>query len=362
MQDLILHRHADRAVPVLAWRRVLAGALVVLVLFIASMELRLAARGFSASINDSESLWIEARDKASHLGDRSLVLIGGSRIQLGLDLDQLRRETALEPVQLAIDGSSFIPVLDGLAADPAIRGTVLVEYADHLVLAAMNGRDNASAYQEAFERSRRHSGWPDGAMFEAHVASRLKDSLRGFADGARPIDSLMKRILVPRPTQPYLVMRRNRSRKADYSKVPMPDFYYARVVRNLGEPLTLPADATYQDIDRYLEERISRLRPAPTAQLGPGIRHVREAVRRIAARGGRVIFVVLPTSGYVKAINDRRYPRKLFWEVFASSIGTQTLHFEDESSLRGFTCPDGSHLDQRDRTRFTSLLVAALGS
>ncbi|MGH8245811.1 MAG: hypothetical protein ACREUU_05195, partial [Gammaproteobacteria bacterium] len=173
----------------------------------------------------------------------------------------------------------------------------------------------------------------------------MKDSLRSFADGARPIDSLTIRIFSRQPTPSYLVMRRDRSRMADYSKVPMPEFYYARAFRNLGGTVLPPRAATYTDLNRYLEERINRIRPVSSARIGRGIRHVRAAVNRIQARGGRVIFLVLPTSGYVKAINDRRYPREHFWDVFASSSGARTLHFEDEASLREFTCPDGSHLD-----------------
>jgi hypothetical protein len=65
-------------------------------------------------------------------------------------------------------------------------------------------------------------------------------------------------------------------------------------------------------------------------------------------------------SDYVKAINDRRYPREQFWDLFAADIGAPALHFEDYDTLRDFTCPDGSHLDRRDRTRFTVSLAQAL--
>ena len=49
----------------------------------------------------------------------------------------VRARTGLAPVQLAIDGSSFVPVLDGLARDPSIRGTVIVGFIDKYALGGL---------------------------------------------------------------------------------------------------------------------------------------------------------------------------------------------------------------------------------
>jgi hypothetical protein len=82
--------------------------------------------------------------------------------------------------------------------------------------------------------------------------------------------------------------------------------------------------------------------------------------KSIQAHGGRVLFVVFPKSGYVKQTDDRRYPRSLFWDRFATGAPGLSLHFEDVPALKAFTCPDGSHLDYRDRGRFSQALAAAL--
>ena len=55
----------------------------------------------------------------------------------------LRRKTGLEPVQLAIDGSSFVPVLEDLANDPAITRHGALAYQDN-VIASSDG-ENAAA-------------------------------------------------------------------------------------------------------------------------------------------------------------------------------------------------------------------------
>jgi hypothetical protein len=86
-------------------------ALVMPLLVGALLEYMLAAKGFQATTLDTPQLWIEQRARASALGEEALILVGGSRIQLGLDLPLLRETLPLEPVQLAVDGSSSFAVL-----------------------------------------------------------------------------------------------------------------------------------------------------------------------------------------------------------------------------------------------------------
>src|SRR4051812_27796643 len=136
--------------PRCPWWAVLAGALFACTAFISLMEFALAQRRVSPTIVDSKALWVEERARASALGERALVLVGASRMQLDVDLDVLRRRTRLEPVQLAIDGTSFMPILAGLAADPSFRGSVIVDYTDQVV-AGSDAVEIPATYQKAYE-------------------------------------------------------------------------------------------------------------------------------------------------------------------------------------------------------------------
>lgn len=339
----------------------LGTALAVLVLCVAALEARLALRGFQSTAEDSEELWLGQRARATALGERALVLVGASRIQLDTDLDELRRLTGLEPVQLAVDGSSFRPVLAGLAADPDVRGTVIVDFSDH-VLAQPPPEDVARRWQAAYERGRGRRALPDFESSERRLQRAVRSRLRSYADGAQPITSLLVRALSPRTTPQYLVMRADRSRAADYRKVEMPGFYYARVLRNLGqaEPTGL---ATWEDLDRELARRIAA-QPSHLDELPAYERASRDIAAQAAAirgRGGRVLFVMLPKGGLVRALDERRYPRALFWDRFVAIAGLPAVHFEDVPQWQSLQCPDGSHLDYRDRAAFTAALVEALG-
>ena len=84
-------------------------------------------------------------------------------------------------------------------------------------------------------------------------------------------------------------------------------------------------------------------------------------VKAIEGRGGRVLFADFPTAGLVRAIEEKRYPRELFWDRFVGTVKAKAIDAADYPSLDGFQCPDGSHLDFRDRSRFTLALFEELG-
>ncbi|MGE5625883.1 MAG: hypothetical protein ACM3ZT_10090 [Bacillota bacterium] len=348
---------SNQRLPKSRWISVLGAGFVLLILFASLLEMRLAIRGFKPSISDSANLWIQERERVDGLGTRALVLVGSSRPLLDMDLDTLRRETGLEPVQLAIDGSSFVPVLKGLADDPDVKGTVLVDFAEN-VLTVPAQSDAANAYEAEFEKTRlRHV--PDFEDSEAHLSKLLYEHMRSYADGTRPLTALVRRVLNRTPTPQYLRMLPDREVQADYSQVTQPVFYYARVVRNLGQ--TVPLEGrSYRDIETDFGRRIAALQPFDNSLFLRSLPAIEDMTRTIQRHGGRVIFVTFPTSGYIRLIDDKRFPRDRFWDRFGDIVNAPHLNFEDVPDLRRFYCPDGSHLDFHDRTAFTLALIKAL--
>lgn len=353
----------ERAIPDGPWLSAIAAGLLITLGLVAAMEWRLAARGFRATVNDSPELWVEQRTRASSLGDEALILVGASRIQLALDLPELGRLTGLEPVQLAVDGSSLVPVLKDLSEDPAVTGTVIVSYQDKL-------QAGASDYTAALVRGwRESSARPSAGAWdsfnydatEAYLEDAVDAHLRSHADGTRAITALLQRVLDPRVTPQYLVTLPSRARNADYRLVPMPEYYYLRVLRQLGNEAPEIADGTsVDDVGQQLQEAVAKVGAATMKHYPDAARQVAEMASRIESRGGRVYFAVFPTSGMIRELEHRRYPRELYWNQFAAMPGVRGLHFEDVPELQAFECPDGSHLDYRDQLPFTRALVKAL--
>ena len=53
-------------------------------------ELRLRSNGLMPGIVDSKNLWATYREKASQLGNSAFIILGASRVQLGIDLDVIK--------------------------------------------------------------------------------------------------------------------------------------------------------------------------------------------------------------------------------------------------------------------------------
>ena len=340
------------------WWQPLATALVLTLLAIGGLEAWLASRGFEATVVDSPSLWAEQRARVDRLGNKALVLVGASRMQLDVDLATLRDLTGKEPVQLAIDGSSFVPVLADLAADDKVTGTVIVDYQDQ-VMADLQHKDGATQYVAQWQRERDRDAIPNFARSEAWLSAFVHRHMRSFADGASPFDSLMRRALDINATPQYLVTLPDRERLADYALVRMPDFYFARVLRNAGISVA-PQAPDWQTFNTLLTREIAALAPVSMPRFAANSEAVAGMVRRIEARGGRVVFVMFPRSGLVRAADERFFPREDYWRPFIDTVRTSSLHYADVPSLKALICPDGSHLDRHERVAFTRDLVHAM--
>jgi hypothetical protein len=325
-----------------------------LLAFVLFMEIGLEIRGIHPSLLDSQHTWVRERSRLDALGAGSVALVGSSRILLDVDAGVLRHESGLEPVQLGIEGGSFVPVLAGLAGDPAFKGTVIVELDEHF-LAWEPQYDTAYAYELAYERTQ-GSVQPNYEDVENYLGDALRGHLRSYADGTRPLTALLRRIITkPDPAQ-YLRMLPDREVLADYRKTPMPELYLLRSLRNLDGSNDLPEGYSDRQIANKIEADIAALRPVDNSRFLGEIPVVGKMVGSIQARGGRVFFVKFPESGYVEITDDRRYPRRLFWDQFAAQKGAATVDFEDYPALEGLPCPDGSHLDYRERAAFTHAL------
>jgi len=349
--------------PHLRWDILLITALFSALVYVAASEYLLRARGFQPTWQDSTENWVIQRARASELGGKALVLIGASRIQLGMDLPTLRRMTRLEPVMLAIDGSSIGAVFFGLADDPTFRGTVIVDVMPGSVASHGQEEGVGQHYQAAYERRKSMSGstLPSG-LVESLLTQKLRRYLANYADSARPWDVLNKRLLDAKATPGYLQTFEDRSRAADYSLVDLPRFYLRRVMRHLGDPLPFEEQFQNVELENLLTGYIRQLGPVDgVGQSAQGLRDFELAVKAIQTRGGKVLLLEMPTSGLVTEIDKRRYPRHLYWDRLVASTSAQTLTWQDQPELSGFQCPDGSHLDHRDRARFTEAVVRIAG-
>jgi hypothetical protein len=87
---------------------------------------------------------------------------------------------------------------------------------------------------------------------------------------------------------------------------------------------------------------------------------LKAAVQAIEARGGRVIFQRLPSTGWVREVEHERFPRTAIWDRILRETGAPGVHFEDHPSLQGFSCPEWSHLSGPDSVEYSRRVVKVM--
>ena len=290
-------------------------------------------------VADTPDLWLKTRKRASMLGNDAVILVGASRIQLGINTDVMSHYTPTRPVQLAIDGSILIPVLENLANDDSITGTIIVDLEVEKINPRLKEKrtENIVKYYEDYKTIQ-----PYGALqpVEEFLQAQVNRLFAFRITGANP-QTLFSRLFVTGDNNfsgSYLTTLPDRSRQADYTKTAQPDIYLSRLKHNLGN------------------ETLTTLKPIQWSEFETDLTYLESLVKRIKQRGGRVVFVRFPTDKGIWQIDQTRLPRAQYWDKLAAMTSAETIHFNDYPELSRYNLPDGSHLDYRDAVPFTDTL------
>jgi hypothetical protein len=100
--------------------------------------------------------------------------------------------------------------------------------------------------------------------------------------------------------------------------------------------------------------------PLPPAIANKVIANSAEAVRRIRARGGDVIFIRPPSAPELRSIEEGRLPRKMGWDALVAGTRTRAIHADDLPQAQKLNIPEWSHLSRKCATVFTDAYVRRL--
>ncbi len=318
-----------------AWGRVWLSALLMCGMVLGGLEVFVRRAGFRPSVRDDFRRWSTMRERCV-LDPHAVTLLGSSRMHLAVDPEEFRTDTRRSVFQLAIGNASTpLPVLEDLAADDRFRGTVLCEVHPLIFFDESGERE---AWTREWIEAPRHTSVAE------RIENRMRDVLRARMALRSPELSLAsvarklgKTGRFPEPTR--LLTDPERFQSVDY-----------RGAKDL--------ELTRADALRWYETHCRVA--ASEAGLAAIAERAHTAVRRIEARGGAVVFVRLPSTGPLRAVEDRRAPRVSTWDRLLAQRPLRGLHCDDVAALGHFDCPDGSHLDRQDRAAFTRAWVKAL--
>lgn len=339
----------ERDIPPQPWGKILLGALALFLLLMAAWEWHWRDSGAAPGYRNSDGAWADQRRRINTGEGGKTVLIGSSRMLFDVQLPEWQRVTGERPIQLSLEGTSPLPVLEDLAVDPDFTGRLVVDTTPISLFLGQSGRRaSVVPYYHEQSPSQRSGHW---------LSQQFLEPLFAFYDPDFALPVVVRRQAWPeRPGLPRRILVRKLSvQEIDrntylWHKVEDDPHYQALTRRiwqvQLGLPLQPMVDTEAKR--RKLRDEV--------------IERVAAAVAKLRARGVRVVFVRPPSSGPWLAQEQLLTPREDTWEALLQRADVNGVHFENYPQLQGYVLPEWSHLGAADAKRFTTALAPLIES
>jgi hypothetical protein len=338
------------------WLLLFAVAVAIVALGVNLWEAHVRQLGYGPTLDDTPNLW--ASHRARVVGARSdrVVFVGTSRTLFDTDLRAFEEEVGgAAPIQLATAGSNPLIILEDLAKDPSYGGTTIVGVVPMLMMAAAGPAVTAPTKFVTHYHSLSVAN-----RMELPLATWLDERFAFINADDLTLSKLIEEALdlpprpgVYAPKVPGYIYTLDRNRQAHMTEDLATKPEVARKIQQMWMPLfhAPPKPRGFSE-----EQWAKMLADGWEANL----LRIRQSVASITARGGKVIFVREPSSGDLLELENRMTPRPAVWDRILAESGAPGIDFEDYPPLRGFDCPEWSHLNSQDATTYTRRLARIL--
>ena len=333
----------ERDIPPRPWGPIWLGALIMAVLMIAAWEGYWRDFGAVPAYRNSDASWAEQRRRIDNGEGGKTVLIGSSRVLFDVQLPVWEKITGERPIQLALEGTSSVPVLEDLAADENFTGRLLIGVTPDLFFSGFAYRGDTVPYFHKQPPSDRSGLWISQHLFEPFFA---------FYDPDFALDVVVRRQAWP-PREG--VPQRLRVRKLSVSEADRSTKMWQKVEN----------DPDYRAIARKTWAQNFTGPPPPMLNTPEKRQKVRDlqieravkAVATLRARGVKLVFIRMPSAGDFYAFEQKAVPRAATWDVLLKRTGAAGIHFEDYPEMQGYELPEWSHLSAAEAARMTAVVV-----
>jgi len=321
-------------------------ALVIVACAITCWELLLRQKGYDTAFDDDEMLWANKRSMVYQPSDEATVFIGSSRIKFDLAIDLWRKITGEDAVQLAMQGNSPRPILFDLADDPKFKGKLVVDVTEGLFF-SLNPQNNS----EPEGRIKFYKKWTPAQQVSFKL-NKVAESKLVFLDKTfLSLNAALNELHIPDrpgvfhfPDFPYGFHRVSFDRRAHMTDAFVADTNEQNKVKAIWQFFA----------------SINKEKPLDGPMLDSFFVTIKNAVDKIRARGGEVIFLRTPSSGPYWMGEQMGFPRQKYWERLLTTTGCKGIHFTDYPAMAHFVCPEFSHLTPKDGLVFTKELATVL--
>jgi hypothetical protein len=331
----------ERDIPDQPWRAMSLVVLILVILLSCLWEwkmrtLELVPGDFSGTYDP----WAELRRQVDKR-DVPVIIIGDSRILFDTDLDRVARLTGVRPVQLAIAGSSGLPILEDIADDPHFKGLAIVGMAETPFFDTVHAVKRPA---EALALSR----WESPSKRASYQIQRVISRGLAMLDDEYQLSTLVFQ----------LDSDWRRGVKGPYHDVwkmqELKDDGQARIWRRLEH------DRRLSDHARHVWHELFPPFPMDDKSINGILARTKVAVDKIRARGGDVVFVRPPSSPDLRVAEDKHIPRARGWDALLAYTHANGIHTDDLPAAQNLTLPESSHLSHACATVFTDAYIRIL--
>ncbi len=321
--------------PARAWRL----ALALFALALLGWELYWRDFGAVPGYRNSDGAWALQRRRIDQGEGGATVIIGSSRVLFDLQLPVWKRITGERPIQLALEGTSPVFLLEDLADDPNFNGRLLVGVSPLLFFADFSRRAGVLPYYRDETPAQRSGQW---------LSMRLLEPWLAWYDPDFALFTVLERQSWP--------LRPGVARETSVRKLSVAD-----ADRNTRMWDKVTHDPDYRALMRENWAGLLSRPPPPRAAAmllrEQQIKRASAAVAKLRARGVPVLFVRAPSTGMWWQVEQAAFPRAETWDALLARTGAPGIHFEDHLELQGYDLPEWSHLSATEAERFTGALV-----
>lgn len=314
---------------------------------VGSWEFYLRQKGIPIGYDDASALWADKRAKVYEPADRATVFIGTSRIKYDLDIDTWQKITGKDAIQLGFEGSSPLTILEDLGNDPKFKGHLIVDATEELFFSdapPFNSRPLDAIHYYQKETYAQKASFQLNRLLESHLVFLNERFLS--------LNAELNNLQIP-----------NRHGVMGEPHFPM-DFWNVNFDRqDKMQPNFLVDTAEQNQVKDFWKVFLGLVNAGPQPKDNAIVlQKAKTAVEKIRARGGDVVFVRMPSSGYFWQTEQKLFKRKQYWEPLIAATHTRGIHFADYPAINHFECPEWSHLSPAQAVVFTTAFIKLLPS
>ncbi len=314
-------------------------------------ELYCRQLGYAPTLNDTKDLWASQRVLIDEDPKRT-VLIGSSRILFDFNIDVYEDAMGKRALQLATVGTNPGSYLQDLADHPEYSGTVIVGVVPSLFFAP--GGPPVKGPQDHLKRYRE---WSPAQRVGHFFGMALERRLAFLNQEDLTLNKLLLKLKLPErekfkphPEHPPYFYEVDKERRGGMTDKAERDADLQKRIQQIWIPLFKPPppseNKSQEEIDADQDKSVSDI-----------LKQTKSRVDKIRSRGGKVVFLRLPSTSEVRDIENEYTPRADYWDQILKVTAAPGIHFEDYEELSGFDCPEWSHLSKPDAIEFTRRLI-----